>query len=365
MMKRLLGTFLLWTFTDGYYQDTRPIFRQHHMSYFEPVQGGIINSGSLYVRTSKMNGSQTNIRRGILLHSILSNRDDIQEQSNFNLQSSETSPVLLKGDNDNNTNFWGNNRTKEEIRRHCARILFPDVEYIRARQRIEVISAELPLITIDDFLSIDMCNDIIQTVKDSNKIIRSRMGVAQKLSSGRTSSTIWVHENECEVPLRVLAGRVSRLLGLGASHMENLQVVRYEEGQQFETHTDHLDAYNELDCKGRLATCLVYLNSSSEGNMGIGQIGESTFDGGSTYFPEYDAHVIPKCGKAVFWFNTIEKPGSIGYTKDMKLNVDLRSRHSGEAVHNGVKWVCNQWVHPVPQHNDVRDDIGLDLDKSF
>ncbi len=259
--------------------------------------------------------------------------------------------------------FWGQSRTKEEIRKHVAQTVFPNEQYIRTRKRIQILSSDLPLITIDNFLSKEQCNQIIQAAKESSKgMAQSTMGVSQQISKSRTSSTLWLHEYECEVPLRTLAGKVSRLIGLDASHMENLQVVKYEEGQKFDLHTDHLDSFNDLQCRGRLATCLVYLNSSSSGR-GDGdyaddddddEIGE--FQGGCTYFPEYEEYVFPRQGRAVFWFNTIEKPGSDGYSGDMFLNADLKSRHSASAVYNGEKWVCNRWVHPVSLEHGVRGD---------
>jgi len=264
--------------------------------------------------------------------------------------------------------FWGQTRTKEEIRRYCAHVLFPNEAYIRARKRINVISSDLPLIVIDDFLCSDMCNEIINAAKNSNQMKRSTMGVSQTQSTSRTSSTMWMHEEECEVPLRILAGKVSRLTGIEASHMENLQVVKYEEGQKFDLHTDHLDSLNDLDCKGRLATCLVYLNSAVDiddycksNNSRFQLLGDLTFTGGETSFPEYNVDISPKCGRAVFWFNTLEKPGSLDYSNLMYLNADLRSRHCGKPVYDGEKFVCNRWVHPVPQHTDVRDDTGLTI----
>ena len=120
------------------------------------------------------------------------------------------------------TSFWSQTRTTEEIRRHASATLFPDEAYIRTRQRIKVISTDLPLITIDEFLSKEMCEQIIDVAKASNQMKQSTMGVFQEVSSSRTSSTLWLHENECEVPLRILAGKVSRLMELNASHMENL-----------------------------------------------------------------------------------------------------------------------------------------------
>ena len=211
-----------------------------------------------------------------------------------------------------------------------------------------------------------MCHAIIQSAKDSGQMKLSTTGSEQKVSDFRTSSTTWIREEQCEVPLRVLAGKVSRLVGLDASHMENLQVVRYEEGQKFDMHTDHLNEFNDLDCKGRLATCLVYLNSANdheEEEEESNSYDDGEFDGGSTYFPEYDAHVTPKQGRAVFWFNTMEKPGSDGYTDTMYLNVDINSRHAGNAIQNGEKWVCNRWVHPISLPFGVRDETGLNMNE--
>lgn len=270
----------------------------------------------------------------------------IQKDTSINVEiispSSNDSSVAIEN---KSISFWGQPRTKEEIRRHVSSILFPHEDYIRARQNINVISTDLPLIVIDNFISGHFCDAIIQAAKESNELKQSTMGVFQNVSSSRTSSTMWLHEKDCEIPLRLLSNKVGVLVGLDASYMENLQVVKYEEGQKFDIHTDHLDAFNDLECKGRLATCLMYLNSSSEGGDTTG------FKGGSTYFPEYDTHVTPRQGRAVFWFNTVERPGSSGYSKNMVLNVDLRSRHSGSPVYNGEKWVCNRWIHPIPIRN--------------
>ena len=269
--------------------------------------------------------------------------------------------------------FWSQPHTREEIKRHCAQTVFSKEQYTHTRKRINVISSDLPLITIDNFLSHEFCNDIIDTAINSSIGMKpSTMGVSQQISKSRTSSTLWLHDNgndndennnnndnndKSNKALRVLAGKVSQLVGLHTSHMENLQVVKYEQGQKFDLHTDHLDSFNELDCRGRLATCLLYLNSSSDNNDNDDD-SEGEFRGGCTYFPEYEAYVMPKKGRAVFWFNTIEKPGSVGYTHDMNLTVDLRSRHAGTPVYNGVKWVCNRWIHPIPLGFGVRGDAA-------
>lgn len=126
------------------------------------------------------------------------------------------------------------------------------------------------------------------------------------------------------------------------------------------THTTslHYYSFNGFDCGGRLCTCLVYLNdseqsiiddyaaetlsrqtsSSSAGdNKGVdcGDEEEETtttplFTGGETNFPEFNTAISPKKGSALFFWNTLEKPGSKDYTQDMFLNVDRKLRHAGK-----------------------------------
>jgi len=127
------------------------------------------------------------------------------------------------------------------------------------------------------------------------------MGAEQEESGHRTSSTAWLHEDRCPLPLRTFATRTAALSGLPPRNMENLQVVRYEPGEEFRMHTDHLDSFNDFDCGGRLCTLLVYLNDSEQ-SMTIG-VGEgTTFTGGQTMFPEFRAAITPKKGVRAFLF---------------------------------------------------------------
>lgn len=267
---------------------------------------------------------------------------------------------MLKSDLDANNDLvgnlsfsWAEPRSEEEITEFCSKTLFPELDVDIARKRIKVVSADLPLVVIENMISDEMCEEIIQAAQ-TNGMMRSTIGDSQEKAEMRTSSTRWLRESHCEIPLRVLAGKASRLSRIPAEHMENLQVVRYEPGQKFDMHIDQLDAFNDLDCRGRLATCLLYLNSSRLGDPERG-----SFDGGETHFPAYNISVVPKRGRAVFWFNTIEKPGQHNFRNDMPLTADLKSRHAGKAVINGEKWVCNRWIHPVPLLDEVRDDRGL------
>ena len=186
-----------------------------------------------------------------------------------------------------------------------------------------------------------MCDDIIVTAQRTGQMQRSKTGVEQTTSDIRTSSTVWLKDHQLPDPLRFIAEKVSTISGLPPHCMENLQVVRYEPGQNFQLHTDHQDAFNELHCRGRLATCLLYLAEPTSG--------------GETWFPgidekNEDLKVKATKGSAVFFWNTVEKPGVAGYHPNMFLNTDLRMKHAGLPVGKDStteKWVCNRWIHPV------------------
>ena len=105
-----------------------------------------------------------------------------------------------------------------------------------------------------------------------------------------------------------------------------------------------LRSFNDLHFGGRLCTCLLYLNDSkqsmetaasetgnSESDASIIKGGEDiSFTGGETNFPEFGRAVSPKKGSALFFWNTLERPGSKDYNRKMFLNVDPQLRHAGK-----------------------------------
>ena len=249
--------------------------------------------------------------------------------------------------------FWGKERSHHEIETHISERL-ASIDHtdnnnnnVQCQEQwttetVHVLSAEPLLVVIHDFLSTSMCDTLIQAAKDSDKnMARSTTGNSKKISKSRTSSTLWLKDKECPEPSRLIAEKVSSISGLPPSCMENLQVCRYEQGQEFNVHTDHQDNFNDLEFGGRLATCLIYLAEPDRG--------------GQTFFPELDNTKIPVTkGSAVFFWNTMEKPGSVDYKPDMFLHTDMRMQHAGLPVEEGEKWICNRWIHPVDFPAGVR-----------
>lgn len=234
-------------------------------------------------------------------------------------------------------NFWRKERSAAEVENHVHACL-DSIDSCDLKANVQVISAEPPLVVIHNFLSPLMCEYIISTALATDNMKLSTTGNVKKESSDRTSTTVWLKDADCTDPCRLIAEKFSVIVGLPPKNMENLQVVRYLPGQEFKLHTDHQESFNELALRGRLATCLLYLNEPEAG--------------GDTWFPNVcknnDQQVVsPTQGSAVFFWNTVERPGSPGYDAEMFLNVDNQMRHAGLPVISGEKWICNRWIHPV------------------
>ena len=103
----------------------------------------------------------------------------------------------------------------------------------------------LQLLVVHGFLEESYCDQIIDATLEpsdgtpaaKHQLKRSTINDSQDTSNTRTSSTAWLHEEHCELPLRTFAERTSALCGLPPMNMENLQVVRYHPGEEFKLHT--------------------------------------------------------------------------------------------------------------------------------
>lgn len=122
-----------------------------------------------------------------------------------------------------------------------------------------------------------------------------------------------------------VAARGLRLAGL--QRAEDLQIVRYEPGEEFKPHLDAFDpstdaGQREIAAYGgqqREATVLIYLSGPKKG--------------GETVFPRLGLKVKPIMGAALFWKNILPSG-----------EVDPYTLHAGSPVVSGVKYAANLWM---------------------
>lgn len=114
----------------------------------------------------------------------------------------------------------------------------------------------------------------------------------------------------------------SQLSGYPLSHVENAQVVRYEEGEGFDDHYDTDPTNKKNPSWSRIATFMIYLNEECIG--------------GETEFPVMQKIIQPQTGTGVFWWNVIGG------------EIIPECKHKGRFVIAGTKWIINTWVHSIP-----------------
>jgi prolyl 4-hydroxylase len=127
--------------------------------------------------------------------------------------------------------------------------------------------------------------------------------------------------------IQKIAQRAADAVGYPLSHVEGLQVVRYQKGQEFKPHHDYLPEHMKKNRGSqRIFTFFIYMNDLAEKA------------GGKTYFPELNLEVRPIKYAALFWSN-IDNSGQ----------ENPKTLHGGMPVHYSEKWAINVWIHDKPQ----------------
>lgn len=143
------------------------------------------------------------------------------------------------------------------------------------------------------------------------------------VSSGRTSENAWCTDDCYTDPIaqRVMQ-RIENITGVPGPNSENLQLLRYEKEQYYQTHNDYIPYQADRPCGARILTFYFYLNDVEQG--------------GGTNFPRLGMTVTPKKGRAVLW------PSVFDSSPNEK---DPRSDHQALPVIEGVKYGANAWIH--------------------
>ncbi|XP_071952055.1 prolyl 4-hydroxylase subunit alpha-1-like isoform X2 [Antedon mediterranea] len=139
----------------------------------------------------------------------------------------------------------------------------------------------------------------------------------------RISKSAWLKSHEHAV-VQSVNNRIQDITGLTMETAEELQVVNYGIGGQYEPHFDFARRPNVYSDGNRLATMLFYMSDVEAG--------------GATVFTEVGARMMPIKKSAAFWYN-LYKSGE----------GDLLTRHAGCPVLAGTKWVSNKWIHEYGQ----------------
>lgn len=162
-----------------------------------------------------------------------------------------------------------------------------------------------------------------------NRMHRSTVDSAQAVSSERTSSSADLKPAEDAI-VSAIEQRFAALTNYPVSHMEPIQVLRYEKGNFYNPHHDYFDGvHSPLGPSGqRHWTGFIYLSDASEG-----------LQEGETEFLKLDCGrllVKPVRNSALLWPNCLPNGQE-----------DERTLHAGKPPTAGVKYCCNVWIRAL------------------
>lgn len=186
------------------------------------------------------------------------------------------------------------------------------------------------VVLFGNFLDETECDELIALAMprlERSPVVGGTDG-ANQVHSHRTSRGAMLQRGESPLVARVEA-RIAAVLGWPVEHGEGLQILRYENGNEYRPHFDWFDPARpgparHLERGGqRVATMILYLNDVEQG--------------GATTFPEAGLAVQPRRGHALFFANT-----------DAQGRPDPRSLHAGEPVTQGAKFIATKWLRERP-----------------
>ena len=143
----------------------------------------------------------------------------------------------------------------------------------------------------------------------------------------RTSSSFFDMNNKFQfVKQRVfetVRNKFWYLNNFSFQNLENIQIQRYEPGQEYKPHTDFFNKPNDkvLD-NDRIATAILYLNDN--------------FSGGETYFPNLKLKIQPEQGSLLY------------FEYKYLYNLNYLTIHQGLPVIEGSKYIMTFWFRHQP-----------------
>ncbi|KAK9077750.1 hypothetical protein SSX86_006087 [Deinandra increscens subsp. villosa] len=206
----------------------------------------------------------------------------------------------------------------------------------------------------EGFLTEDECDHIISLAKSELKrsAVADHLSGASKLSEVRTSSGMFISKNK-DLIVSGIEDKIATWTFLPKVNGEDMQVLRYEEGQKYEPHFDYFsDPVNIARGGHRIATVLMYLSDVEKGGETVFPSAEES-SRHKTSKPDDLSEcamkgiaVKPRKGDALLFFNL-----------DPNAKPDVMSLHGGCPVLQGEKWSATKWIH-VDSFDKVIDHGG-------
>lgn len=194
--------------------------------------------------------------------------------------------------------------------------------------RVLMARASPRVLLFGNVLSDEECDQLVEAARPrmrrSHTVDRATGG--DQLHEARTSEDCYFEHAATPLVARINQ-RIAALCRWPLSHGEQMQILHYGVGAQYEPHYDWFDPADSGTAKltavggHRVATLILYLNTPAAG--------------GATTFPQLDLEVAAVKGNALFF--SYDRPSP-----------DTLTLHGGAPVTAGDKWIATRWMRERP-----------------
>jgi prolyl 4-hydroxylase len=194
------------------------------------------------------------------------------------------------------------------------------------------------LITLDNFLSDEEANDLIELGnKHGYEVIAfeqtgqtNMMGIevdsiTSRQCTGQISWCTYAEECRTDTLIKEIQNRIAKITGIPAVNSEPLEIIKYEVGQYYRKHNDYILSEKDGRAGSRVLSFFIYLLDDDNDD-----------NGGNLNFPTLKQKVRPKKGTAVLW-PTVRNSNP--------TDVDLRTDYEIEDVKRGMVYGVTTWLH--------------------
>jgi len=212
---------------------------------------------------------------------------------------------------------------------------------------LETVSLRPLVFEVRNFLTESECQHIISKAApklENSGVAHMDKDVGKPATEWRTSTQTWLSSRGND-KIRNIDERVAKLTHIPMPHQEQVQVLRYELSQKYDSHHDCFDPVHypsraqdyDYGHKNRIATVFWYMTDVEEG-------GETVFPmaDGAGFPPNFTTcaqglRVKPEKGKVIIFYSLLPNG-----------DIDKTSLHGGCPVKQGTKWAANKWVWNKP-----------------
>ncbi|XP_042395666.1 probable prolyl 4-hydroxylase 4 [Zingiber officinale] len=195
----------------------------------------------------------------------------------------------------------------------------------------------------EGFLTEEECDHLISLARSELKrsAVADNLSGKSTLSEVRTSSGMFIRKGKDPI-VSGIEDKIAAWTFLPKENGEDIQVLRYEQGQKYEPHFDYFsDKVNIVRGGHRIATVLMYLSDVAKG-------GETVFPSAQE-LSQRGAHVkdddLSECGRRGVAVKPKRGDALLFFSLHPDATTDPLSLHAGCPVIEGEKWSATKWIH--------------------